>query len=592
MNNNPFIAYLNRYTTVSPEHEAAFDEFITGIMPPSGQPLRIETKIEGFLQELFAQEKSPSIILTGNAGDGKTYLCRQIAIALNGGLPKDWDEKPISVLTRPSCKLYIIKDLSEMGEENAANLFREWAKSFQGEKLVFILAANEGRLRAILAADEFQELRREIENQLWGGSDPRNEKLIVVNLNKITTSTFVHPTIEWLTSSEHWQACEGCSAYDSCPIRFNAVHLSLPYVAERFRRLYQLLEHIDVHVTLRDMLIHLTYAVTGGIGCQWVNNQKRQDKRHWAEEAYRYVYYENVWGEKADENFRRKATVIRHFRRLNVGNSSIFAVDNFIIDGQPENVSKQAIYERLFAPGLDFGDKIFQQERMSYLQGGATSPQFELQHPLMEWLPHCRRKLFFEWDEVEIADRLFPFTFLREYFRLLKGDQADLYRAKQGLILGLNRAFSGLFLTESDYLFITSQYAHAIEQPVPIVQVRIPTDNIILRTKNDLSNIFDRDFTSLELEIHPPMRVQAEPISWPINLLQFEYLMRRGKGGTPDVLSYECELFIRKFKDDLLSRFATENEKKRIDFFAAERNRYQLRTLWIDDTNRIRIGGD
>ncbi len=33
--NNPFIPYLNRYTTASPEHQAAFDEFITQAPPPS-----------------------------------------------------------------------------------------------------------------------------------------------------------------------------------------------------------------------------------------------------------------------------------------------------------------------------------------------------------------------------------------------------------------------------------------------------------------------------------------------------------------------------------------------------------------------------
>ena len=43
---NPFISYLNRYTTVSPEHEAAFDEFIMQAAPPSGVVLRLETKTE------------------------------------------------------------------------------------------------------------------------------------------------------------------------------------------------------------------------------------------------------------------------------------------------------------------------------------------------------------------------------------------------------------------------------------------------------------------------------------------------------------------------------------------------------------------
>lgn len=75
---NLFVAHLNGYTTVSPDHEAAFDEFIAQMPPPSGKLLCLETKTERFVCTCFQRERPPSIILTGNAGDGKTYLCRQI----------------------------------------------------------------------------------------------------------------------------------------------------------------------------------------------------------------------------------------------------------------------------------------------------------------------------------------------------------------------------------------------------------------------------------------------------------------------------------------------------------------------------------
>lgn len=31
---NPFVDYLTRYTTASPDHEAAFDEFLSQVRPP------------------------------------------------------------------------------------------------------------------------------------------------------------------------------------------------------------------------------------------------------------------------------------------------------------------------------------------------------------------------------------------------------------------------------------------------------------------------------------------------------------------------------------------------------------------------------
>jgi len=588
MHANSFVAYLNRYTTISPEHEAAFDEFITQVPPPSGKPLRLQTKTERFVRACFQREHPPSIILTGNAGDGKTYLCRQIIEAFIGQPVTDWADRLDWHIERDGLTLRVVKDLSEMGEEAGAKILRELALSQRDEqpRFVFLIAANEGRLRALLGREELRQLCAEVDRQLREGPDLNNGRLIVLNLNRVTTSTYVPQVLTWLMDSVHWQACQGCPAFDACPIRFNAKRLADAHIASRLQRLYQVLEHLEIHVTIRDMLIHLAYTLTGGLDCETVIEKSR--RLGW--EPHRYVYYENVWGEAADEAFRRKAVVIQHLRRLNVGEISVFEVDDFIINGRPNDEEAQAEHDRLFAPALDLGGRRFLQKREAYLRAGPSSPRPEEEHPLMKWLPHCQRKLFFEWQNTEAADRLFPFLYLPDYFRLLEGNRPLLERYRRDLILGLNRAFSGLYLTDADHLYVTSQYAHAVEQPVPIVRVKVAADYINLRTYTEQTDAFDHDMTTLRLEIPPPPRVKgAEPVEWTVNLLLFEYLMRRARGGTPNVLAAECDLVIRHLKDELLSRFASEDEEelKRIEFFAADRNRYTLRTLWVDEEGHI-----
>ncbi len=351
--------------------------------------------------------------------------------------------------------------------------------------------------------------------------------------------------------------------------------------------LYQILEHLGLHVTIRDMLIHLAYTLTGGLDCATA----LEKSRHLGWEAYSYVYCENIWGEAADETFRRKAVVIRRLRGLNVGKTSVFEVDDFIVSGRPDDDEAQAKHKRLFAPALDLGGRRFEQDRTAYLHGGASSPKPEKKHPLMDWLPHCRRKLFFEWRDTDAAGRLVPFLFLPDYFRLVDGDRALLNRYRRDLILGLNRAFSGLYLADDDYLYVTSQYAHAVEQPVPLVRVRIPADGITLQphAPPTPTEAFDRDLTTLRMEIFPPPRVPGEPVHWTVDLLRFEYLMRRARGGTPDILAAECELAIRQLKDELLAHFAVE-EEGRLDFFAADRNCYTFCTLWVDEEEeQIRV---
>lgn len=583
---NPFVPYLNRYTTVSPEHEAAFDEFISQVDPP-GKKLRLETKTEQFVITCFDRRPPPSVILTGNAGDGKTYLCRQIIERFTRQPVVSWVDQVDWPIEHGGYTLRVIKDLSEVGETTGANILEELALVQREPRsgTSFLIAANEGRLRAILAQEQLRDLKDEVDRQLREGPDLTNDRLIILNLNQITTSTYVPQTIEWITQRDHWDACQGCAAVDVCPIRWNAVRLSNTNVVQQLTHLYQILEHLGTHVTIRDMLIHLTYTVTGGLDCDTVVSRSRRI----AWDAHRHVYYENIWGEGADTTFHRKVGVIRYLRRLNVGNSSVFEIDDFIVNSWPDSDAAQTEHDALFAPALDMDGRRFAQERRAYLSGGSASPRPDDEHPLIAWLPHCRRKLFFEWQN-EAVNRLFPFRYLPDYFRLLTGDRAMLERYRSDVILGLNRAFSGLYLTDADHLYITSQYAHAVEQPVPIVRAKIATDYIDLRPHALTTAAFDRDLTTLVLEIPPPPRIDTAPVRWAIDLLRFEYLMWRARGGTANVLAAECELLIRNLKDELLSRFAAEDlDSSQIVFFAADRHRYTLQTLWIDEAGHMHI---
>src|SRR5437763_3847089 len=131
----------------------------------------------------------------------------------------------------------------------------------------------------------------------------------------------------------------------------------------------------------------------------------------------------------------------------------------------------------------------------------------------MEWLPRCRRKLFFEWKNTESTNRLFFFSYLPDYFRLIDGASTLRGRYARELVLGLNRAFSGLFLTETDNLYVTSQYAGVTEQPVPIVKVQIATDYINLDKQRPQMEAFD-SIVTLILDIPAPPRVSVSSVKF------------------------------------------------------------------------------
>lgn len=589
MQQNPFVEYLNRYTTVSPEHEAAFDEFISKTTPPSGQSLHLDTKIEKFIKTRFQQGHLPSIILTGNAGDGKTYLCRRIVERFSGKPFQGWGDQSLQTVSDESQTLQVVKDLSEVGEEQGVDILKNLNTAFlQNDKSnVFLIAANEGRLRALLSKASFNNLSEEINNQLNEGPNLDNPNLLVINLNRVTTSSYLQQTLEWMTDPSNWDACQNCPAFNNCPIRFNASRMR-DLVINRLKTLYQVLEHLNIHVTIRDLLIHLAYTITGGLNCQRVI--KSYQKFDW--DGYKFVYYENVWGTQASETFRRKVVVLNHLQQLNPGDQSIFEIDNFIVNDHSEGNLEYIAYQTLFGqPSVDLNNNRFIQDRNNYLKGSDNPNKVGEEPPLLDWMSHCRRKLYFEINNDAQAYKLVPLLFFTKYLDLLLDKKNALENAKRELVLGLNRAFSRLYLTDASSLFVPSQFSNTVEQPVPIIQAKIPTDHIELKVTDLTTEAYDNDLRNLVLVIPPPPKVKSDEVSFSLNLLIFEYLVRLASGGTYNILSKECELAIRKLKDQLISKFTNTKEsgERQIEFFAAYKNRYVLRQIWLDDDGKIQV---
>src|SRR5690606_21889683 len=75
-----------------------------------------------------------NVILTGTAGDGKTYHCRRVWERF-GGSPDDWRKgKKIVSLTLPASRktLTIVKDLSELTSGEKDRLLEDLAPAVEG----------------------------------------------------------------------------------------------------------------------------------------------------------------------------------------------------------------------------------------------------------------------------------------------------------------------------------------------------------------------------------------------------------------------------------------------------------------------------
>ncbi|MEJ5345424.1 hypothetical protein [Chloroflexus sp.] len=584
---NPFVDYLNRYTTASPDHEAAFDEFVASTPPPAAGPLRLETRLERFLEQQFQTDQPPSVILTGNAGDGKTYLCRRIATLLqpNHFTDIDWDALIDQPIPRNGMHFFIIKDLSELNEEKGKEILKRLAQTLRdpARRERYLIAANEGRLRALLSSlsdSDEKDLEENIRIQLDGKETFSTSPLIVINLNQVATSTFVPQTLRWMTDPRHWRDCEHCTAHGHCPISYNAQQLRNEKIAQRIQIFYQLLEETGEHITFRDMLIHLAYTISGGKRCADISDDFQQRR-----DLSQLAYYENVFGYSDNKILKRKAHVIRLLDQLKIGRHSVFDIDEFIISGgnTPE---QQQEHRQLFGETVDLYFKHFGQIRRKYLSGN------EQEQEVIKWLPHCRRKLFFESSDVKY--QLLPFRFYQDYQTLLSQPNKRHEEVLRLFLKGLNRAFSRLYLNETEYLFVTTQYLHSVNQPYPLVLLKLPIVNLQFQIKTASSHHVDSVTGRLYLEIYPPAKVHknTNPVQWPVGLLQFEYVIRLAMGGHYSILATQCELDVRRLKDQLISAFVIEQDQDSelsppVEFFVPARNRFEPRRIGIDEHGKI-----
>jgi hypothetical protein len=148
---NSFISFLRHYGPI-PASDNMYDELIQaeidryGISPPIQiEPARLKELIEN-----FSSPQPSNVILTGTAGDGKTYHCRRVWEHFGGDRELWQNGEKIVKLKLPASgkQLILIKDLSELMQQDKQAVFPDIAAAVtnSAEDSVFLIAANDGQL--------------------------------------------------------------------------------------------------------------------------------------------------------------------------------------------------------------------------------------------------------------------------------------------------------------------------------------------------------------------------------------------------------------------------------------------------------------
>jgi serine/threonine protein kinase len=273
-----------------------------------------QTKLDKKLIGDIKQGKYKLIIITGNAGDGKTAFIRKVEA--EDHQCQRLDNHNGAKFTLNGIPFVSNYDGSQDEEERAnddvlADFFKPFYYLSQYDQLSEgrIIAINEGRLIDFLHSQPgLRQLDDNIEDYFYReGHVELLPGLMVINLNlrSVTargendTPSLLSQQIKAITQPELWTKCHGCPVADRCYIRYNVETFQDSTSGEAvITRLEWLLRTIvykrELHITMRDLRSMIAFMLTRDYSCEQVKKLIEYVNTEGLAEYYWQYYYFNI----------------------------------------------------------------------------------------------------------------------------------------------------------------------------------------------------------------------------------------------------------------------------------------------------------
>lgn len=516
-------------------------------------------------------ELGRNVILTGTAGDGKTYHIRKFVEEAFPDEAGHWPgDSGILTFALPNGRqLRVIRDLSEMSDTDKASELETLSAALLGERQdpVYLVAANDGQLlkyfRDAAAGDDASgragRLHRRLATMLRNEEQAAGDlQLCLINLSRTWSADTIERILDAVLNHPAWpQACGGCPAAgdNPCPIRLNRELLLGDDDGQRFRkRIVQSLRLAaanDQHVPIRQLL---TLVVNILLGDQKNPDRPLLDCGEARKRAARRAYaltnpYDNAAGLNLRPERRRANRVFQVFEMFGVGVETNNAIDAALVQERPKH-----LHDQLFDTEKTYGADLFVPLRRAYLGGGGGEAAVRA---FRKGLESQRRRAFFRLPdsparEIEAPWRLTIFHHGGDYLELLNilsgsGGRDRLDRFTRTLVRGLNRAFTGMMACDEDQLWLAGTIGRTDDAAgrVSIIEPVGRSSMSLLSLRLFLHPVSNRP--ALGVVPHSRFGSAAALPSLDLRPLLFEYLVRVANGSLPASFSRQCHQEIRHF---------------------------------------------
>lgn len=569
-----WIKFLRNYGPI-PTNDNMYDETIQRAI----KRLKIEPLVlpAQFLDAILANLKSDypwTEILTGTAGDGKTYNCREVWTAL-GGSPAEWNRgAKVQRLPLGDRELVIVKDLSELLPEESSPILERMATDVAAEdpERVYLVAANHGqlleKLKSAPQTDALKTMTGAIESLLVGAvnSDP-SVRIHLRDLSQAPASAMIAMIIEKMTTHPGWADCDQCplqTSGASCPIMENRKRLQDPDDGIVFRRrlsaLVELSEQNGVHFPIRQSLALVTNillghpdAADGLMSCAQVPELVARERLHLAS------IYRNVFGENLSSRRAEKTELFRKLNSFGIGSETSNKVDDLLVYGADDPDLRPTFETLVLSDEVYGGTAAYIRAQRDYLEGAETSAK----DAFLPMLRSQRQRLFFTLPENHAAQfELWDLTVFRyggtylDLIRRLNSKESPPRGVMPLIMRGLNRVFTGMLVQNQDELVLATSGSHSQSKTSPLLDEMIS----VPRQGGEEVALMPGGKDGAALRVRVARGEDPKPVVLNLTPTRFEFLGRVAEGALPSSFSLECHEDLLMFKAKLLS--ATERRRE------------------------------
>ena len=307
-NTNPYVGYLLTLYSQSQRSNSG-----TRGLDDLSKQLYVETALDRDLAPAVLAGEFRLVLITGNAGDGKTAFLQKLEAHAR-------DEQAIIDDSLPNgCRFTLrgrrflsnydgSQDEGDQSNEAVLDAFFEPFKGVEEtswpDDETRLIAINEGRLIDFLASrsEEFPRLAELVRRGLATGAPEGGIAVVNLNLRNVVATydgqgrSILERLVRRLTHESFWALCLACDLKDKCYAHHNARtfqdSVAGPRVIERLKTLYAL-THLrgQLHMTLRDLRSALAYMLVGTRDCDEIHELYTNGKT----EEIANGFYFNSW---------------------------------------------------------------------------------------------------------------------------------------------------------------------------------------------------------------------------------------------------------------------------------------------------------